>query len=823
MLRVFLCFIGLCFIISCKQAEITPDTLRELTINSPSITGKKEYLNSPYVTAGDRVYMVGHQDGTFPDLGWHIKGEMGGIWNHPIKLMDGFEVGILQDGGAWGLENAHTFVNYPYANQHQYTLPEVNLNIERWQFVPDDKEGIFIQFYIENLASTTNDFEFAFFGNSDLRPTWLGEETGMIDAQDIAVYDTIDHHWNIKDQNNPWFVTFGSDKKPNYHLAGKVTTRKGIRHNYQLGGKVATKKDNRISGELIYPISIPAHSTTTINFVIAGSYTSQEQATETYNDIFASYREDILSKKERYKQLASQSKLTIPDKNIEQTFEWLKYNSDWLIRTVPEIGSGITAGIPDYPWWFGVDSEYALKGYMAIGQTEPVYNTIRLLDSVSNALNGNGRIIHEMSTNGKVFNPGNINETPQFASLIWEVYQWNGDQAFLERYFPTIEKGLEWLLKEKDANENLFPDGFGMMEIHGLDSEMIDVAAYTQRAFDDASKMATILGKQQLSKQYTEIALSLKAKINTAFWSEEFQSYADFIGTDQQALHLIEDAIVRADTLHKPWAVTELKNTQQTIKNNPSSEPRPFVLHHNWVVNTPMEMGIADSIKAIQALQTAEKFVNPFGVFVTGIDRDDSAGKDDGSFKGSKIFSYTGAVMTLPTGVQIVSENNYGRPDKALNYLKRMDRTFSYAFPGSMYEVSPDYGMITQAWNIYGYAVPIVRQFFGVQPNAAEKKVTIRPQMPSDWNDASLENIKIADNEVSIYYTKTASKVHLKVSQTNPEWEITIELPTKDGGDAQVLTNVDTPEFKMDINAEAVFYTKSKELSQEIIMDYTKN
>ncbi|WP_299685953.1 glycogen debranching protein [uncultured Dokdonia sp.] len=765
MLRVFLSFIIICLIVSCKQTETNPNAFGELTQNSTSIVGKKEYLSSPYVTAGDRVYMVGHQDGSFPELGWHIKGEMGGIWNHPIKLMDGFEVGILQDGGAWGLDKAHTFVNYPYANKHQYTIPEIQLHIDRWQFVPDHKEGILIQFHLENTSTSTNDFELAFIGNADLRPTWLGEETNMIDAKDIAVYDSINSTWNIKDQNNPWFVTFGADVKP----------------NYRLGGNVTTGKHNGVSGELIYPISIPANSSKTINFVIAGSYMSQQQATATYKDIHVSAIKDIQSKKQRYEQLATQSKLTIPDKDIQETFEWLKYNSDWLVRTVPEIGSGITAGIPDYPWWFGVDSEYALKGYMAIEQTAPVYNTIKLLDSVSNSLNGNGRIIHEMSTNGKVFNPGNINETPQFASLIWEVYQWNGDHEFLERYFPTIEKGLEWLLSEKDVNNNLFPDGFGMMEIHGLDSEMIDVAAYTQRAFDDAAKMATILDKKELSKRYKEIAGSLKAKINTEFWSEEFNSYADFIGTDTQALHLIEDAIVRADTLNKPWAVAELKATKQAIKANPSSRPRPFVLHHNWVVNTPMEMGIADSTKAFKALQTAEKFVNPFGVFVTGIDRDDSAGKDDGSFKGSKIFSYTGAVMTLPTGVQIVSENNYGRPDKALNYLKRMNRSFSYAFPGSMYEVSPDYGMITQAWNIYGYAVPIVQQFFGVSPNAAAKKVTIHPQMPSTWDNASLENIKIADNEVSIYYSKTGSQVHLKVTQTNPEWEITIELPKEIG------------------------------------------
>src|SRR5215468_10254103 len=44
----------------------------------------------PYVTAGDRAYLIGTQDGGFPDMGGHVPGEMGGLWLHPIKLVDGF-------------------------------------------------------------------------------------------------------------------------------------------------------------------------------------------------------------------------------------------------------------------------------------------------------------------------------------------------------------------------------------------------------------------------------------------------------------------------------------------------------------------------------------------------------------------------------------------------------------------------------------------------------------------------------------------------------------------------------------------------------------
>ncbi|WP_431162353.1 glycogen debranching protein [Flagellimonas beolgyonensis] len=751
--------LSLLLLVACNKPAT--QSISALLEDAPALQGNKDYLDSPFVTAGDRIYMVGHQNGTFPPLGWHIKGEMGGIWNHPIKLMDGFDATLKWEDQALQLNNASQFINYPFANRHIFEFTEEQLVVERIQFVPDSTQGLVVQYIFKNNSPSPISGNFTFTGHSDLLPTWLGERTQMVDDQDVGTFE--ENYWIVKDQSNPWFALFGSDIKPESFLTNE---NKGGTHGQ--------------SNSIIYHIDIPGNSEYVQNFYIAGSYTSKEDAVNTYQNLQSDYIHHFKAKKARYEALAAQTKLTIPDKDLQQAFEWLKYNSDWLVRTVPEIGTGIGAGIPDYPWWFGVDSEYALKGYMAIGREDIVMETIRLLDSVSMAINGNGRILHEMSTNGAVFNEGNINETPQFASLIWNIYSWNGDKAFLEKYFPTVQKGLQWLMDENDANQNLFPDGFGMMEIHGLNSEMIDVASYTQKAFEDASKMARALEKLDFANKYEALADELKQRINTEFWSADFGSYADFIGTDEQALHLIKDALVRADTLNKPWAVEELKATERQLLEHPSSEPRPFVLYHNWVVNTPMEMGIADSTKAIVALDNAKKFTNPFGMFVTGIDRDESAGKDEGSFKGSKVFSYTGAVMTLPTGVQAVAENNYGRPDEALDYLKRMTRSFSYALPGSMYEVSPDYGMMTQAWNIYAFAIPIVNQFFGIQPKAYEKIVEIRPQMPKDWTDVSLENVKIGDNEVSIWYENNNGIFQIKVQQTNPEWHLKLILPQDD-------------------------------------------
>ena len=49
-------------------------------LNFEGIEGKKEFSSTSYITAGDRLYAIGAQNGTFPEIGWHIQDEMGRHW-----------------------------------------------------------------------------------------------------------------------------------------------------------------------------------------------------------------------------------------------------------------------------------------------------------------------------------------------------------------------------------------------------------------------------------------------------------------------------------------------------------------------------------------------------------------------------------------------------------------------------------------------------------------------------------------------------------------------------------------------------------------------
>ncbi|MEQ8239267.1 MAG: glycogen debranching protein [Cyclobacteriaceae bacterium] len=744
--------------IQCETKEENQNSLLSALSDQPSIKGKPAYLNTPYVTAGNRVYTVGHQNGSFPDLGWHVSGEMGGVWNHPIKLLDGYMLSVEQNQKTYCLNNASTFTNYPLASQFSFKVDET-ITVEMVQFVPDDVEGTIVEYNITNHSKQSQTLKLSFNVFIDLSPVWLAEKLELEDGTDNVSFENATNTMIGKDENNEWWVAIRA-REPSA-FSEKVPC------NYQRKGK---GKEASLLGEVV----ISATQTRTIQYYIAGSYMSREKALINLQAL--SKPRDLLTKKSaRYQQISRRSEIDIPDKEIQQLYNWTKYNTDWLVREVPEIGSGLSAGIPDYPWWFGADNCYALQGLLATGAHEEVTSTLAIIDKLSEKVNDNGRIMHEASTNGVVFNPGNLNETPHYIFLLWQVYLWTGDKLIIEDHFSTVEKGLDWLLQDQDKDGNLYPDGPGMMEIHGLHSEMIDVVVYTQQALDAASKMAFTLGKKEQGESYANKAQILKEKINGEWWVSESKSFADFISSKEEAMELIEAAIVRADTINKPWAVNELNAQLQKLKNAPKGK-RGFVVHHNWVVNTPLEMGIADDDQAQKALVTARNYTNRFGSYVTGIDQDESTSETSKW----KSFSYVGAVMTLPTGVQAIAEARYGNIDHSLDYLKKLYNSFSYAFPGSMYEVSPDYGMIAQAWNIYAVAVPIVNYYFGIKPNAPDKTVEIAPALPSNWPYANISNVRMGANNLSLDIKKESEKTIYEINQTE-NWQIVLSFEAASG------------------------------------------
>ncbi len=95
---------------------------------SPTLSVSSNLANRRYVAAGDRAYDMGTEDGRYPAMGFHTRGEMGGIWTPPIKLLDGIWFGI---NGQW-IAPATSFTSgFGYV---QMALPTTGTN--RLQYHP---------------------------------------------------------------------------------------------------------------------------------------------------------------------------------------------------------------------------------------------------------------------------------------------------------------------------------------------------------------------------------------------------------------------------------------------------------------------------------------------------------------------------------------------------------------------------------------------------------------------------------------------------------------------------------------------------------------
>ncbi len=703
----------------------------------------------PYATAGDRAYLIGTQNGDFPDLGGHVPGEMGGLWLHPIKLIDGFKANLtdVASGQQRELSGAE-FINYPYGNRFKYSAVLDSLEVERFQFSPDGQPGVIVQYILRNTAARRRDLHFDVSVKTDLRPVWFSEKLGIQDTDDSVAWEPSAKVFVGRDKGYNWFAVWGG-------------TSSGAIEPLPNPKPIATQGPGATAASR-HALSIEPRDSLTLTLVFTGSATNRADALRAYQYLATHHAALLQKKKKHYASIIEKARITIPDQRLQEVYNWVRINTEWMVRDVPGIGRGVSGALMEYPWWFGTES-YTLQALVATGDFELAKQTLRLLKNQSMKTNGNGRILHEITTNGAVSNPGNTQETAQFILTVGKVVEWSGDLDFAREMYPAMTLGLKWLLTDMDQNGNLFPAGYGIMEVLGLNAEVIDVAVYTQQALEATARVAGALNRPRASARYLKLASELKAKINQSFWSEEEGSYADFYGTRWQAMTTAEGASTQIGLKGEDQLTArdrELMQGYQRLKqkfSTMSDSSRGWTTNRNWVIATPMERSIAPRNRAIALLDKIRKEnVGEYGPFLSATERQ--------------------AMMTISTGVQAVAEGNYGRTDEAMWYVDKIVQTFNRKLPGSISEMMPDYGGFAIAWTSYGIVLPLIEHVFGIHPDAMKKTVVFEPHLPTGWEDMSIEDLPIGANAVSFSRAKTDRGIEYGFEAEDAGWTLVLKV-----------------------------------------------
>jgi len=721
-----------------------------------------------YVAAGDRAYAIGAEDGSFPPMGWHIRGEMGGVWAHPIKLLDGYWIAL---DGSW-LPAATSFASGPGYARKTFP-PTAGLRVTATEFSPDGSPVVLIGLRLENPAARARPVSLRMDARSELMASYpWGSTTPSAketNGADVGSFDRRSGRLGFREPGKPWFALIGASRRPSGGAAsasfwGPVPAPE--RPDYLEYG-------NGTGGALSWREKVPAHGARTLWIAVAGSDRSRADAEATLRGALADPAALLSRKVGQRLRLLGDTRVSLPDPALEAAFEWGKLNMADLritvedaeirdvdegkaypdpVTTIPEL-SGIGAGFPDYPWLFGTDGAYTAYPLVASGQWATAKRHLRAIRDVSRALNGEtGKVVHEVVTDGSVYfgandDAGNTNETAEFANAVGLLWRWSGDDAFRDEMYDFLVDGLHYVTGELDRDADLWPEGNGMVERTGMGAEKLDVTAYTWQALGALTAMAASRGDEATASWARGQAAAIAQRFEARWWLEAESLYAD--------------------SLCNPGDEGE-EGTNVCAAADQALQQR------HWINATPMEVGLASPARADTALGRLESptFSGECGLFHTGV-----GGGPDGQGELR--------CWTLGSSVMAVAEADYGRlaPEQAPRYMGAVAGTLDLEMPGALPEIipSPDYdpfadfrdrAMFMQAWSSYGIQWPVIASFLGVAPDVPAGELAVVPDVPDAWPGLSVRDLRVgsgrldatASRDGSTYFTTVDAPAGLSLT-----------------------------------------------------------
>lgn len=468
-------------------------------------------LDTPAVTAGDAAVLIGAKSGRFPDMGYTIPGEMGGLWAGERKVCDGFFFAIDDVP----LETADCCEIHPVSTSFHYRMQEQELHVVRRQMIPDGVSGCVIDLTIENLRNAPRMAEVSFTVRTEVLTVAAARgEEGLELGRDVAEYDEKTQAFYARDSRNPWHAAWGAElshRVLHADLPGQV---------YGFGNSLG----KGVNGRLFYRLRIPANGQVTMRLFVLGGYASRSRA----EDALAQVREQagklMAAKEERVAQMMAGSDATLPDHQLERCFNWAKIYCDYLTRALPRGGVAMLKDLPEHMTLFGDGFAPAMSALLPMGGAKKAQDMLRTLVRLSTeAQLAPGRLARSVTLSGKVVSAGTAKESAQFVDLVCRVLKWTGDQQFALDMLGATGLCVSYLRRFTRSFEDVQPD------IRGDLRRALCAQAYILRmAGADDAAMTEALDK--LSFEEENEASAPAAVADAALWHARRDHVEQMIG-----------------------------------------------------------------------------------------------------------------------------------------------------------------------------------------------------------------------------------------------------------------------------------------------------
>lgn len=627
--------------------------------------------DAPYIVAGSRLYALGRGSSTLGPIGVeHLVGEMGGIWAHPLKVADGLTVTLTDTNGAPVEPREVVFTER--LSEVGWSWQSDQLEVSRRERALPATPAYACQVVLANQGAVPAAGELLVAAHLTFLGCWFG---GLASAGS-AYHQVGPLVLGNNAAQSGWGVAVGAVELPE-QASIEPTER----------GSVAT---------LGYRFRLaPGEQRSWLVLLSVAQEGGAAAAEQQWHKLIASA--DTLFASDDHASLLHDLPTLISDSaDLSRDMVLAQANLRLLAADYPDTGAYFLAGLPEYPQLFGCDTTYSVPGATGGGFAATVRSALDTLAGY--AQRACGRVPHEVTTNGRVFHPGNIQETPQYTIAVWDYLRWSGDLEFARQVFPVCHEGLTELVPAHFGSKQFYPLGDGMVERLGMGSRKLDATCYYLAGLRALAQIGRALGMGDTAS-YEAQAERGRAAFEQDWW--------------------LEDEGLYADSMHSDGGLQ---------------------LDGHWTAVLPVQLGLAAPERAERVMERLEReFVNQWGLVHTR--------------------THEELVWTLPTGLMALACFQQGRAERGLELTRSIALTAQHGTLGTFKELIPQGLCFVQLWSAGLYVQAIFEGLLGLQPDAVAHRLTVAPCMPTELAPITLRNVRMGAHQLDLTISPRALRL----------------------------------------------------------------
>src|SRR5271170_3133431 len=679
----------------------------DLTLRQHAEAGK------PFTVAGECGAFMGEQNGSFE------------AWIFPVKLLshftisaevEGYPVPIDLNADAAEIEVApdHTTITYAHI---AFTV-RVILFATRCDSADQMGAGVIALFQIDSVRPVTLTFSFT----PEVRRMWPAPNYGPPSPEWVG---NASGGYYLLHEDFPDLA--GAIAMPGTHF--------GILAPYQ-------EKPKTYPLQLILDFDPKRDSGKYFPLTMAVGTTTQTAANAALTKRLSSLNDEA---KQLYEKTADYyshffgHKLTTetPDPQLDKALKWAEISIDQVqVRHGDEVGlvagfysSGDSAR-PGFGWYFGRDTLYTL---FAVNSDGDFQLTREALDFLMKRQRDDGKMPHEWSQTADLvdwksfpYEYAAADATPLFIMAMEDYLDASGDIDYVRKNWPAVEKAWEFEGTHDSDGDGIYDNsqGTGWVESWppGMPHQEIYLAALDQQASTAMAELATATGHTEIAQQ----AALRASKIGAAIEKEYLLPGGGFYAFSRNANGSVDSSPTIFPSVASWDGSYKLQHAQPMFDRWAAPE-----FSTDW--------GTRD-------LSPTVSFFDP-------------------------ISYHQGTVWPLYTGWAAVSEYRNGRTLSGYAHLlQNADLTWAQD-PGAVTELLSGQffaplGRSTshQLWSSAMVISPVLRGLFGLEWDAAGKKLMVTPSLPAEWDKATLHHVPFAGGDLDLEMTRDGAMLMVRVT-----------------------------------------------------------